>query len=146
MEKITVFYIRPKNWIGDMVCWATGDIFSHSILVVGDTFYSSQILRAKKGSFSTGEYKDRRGVKQIIEVNEEQLATIVKFGEGRVGKFYDMLALLGWLFHKRQWNSKSRFYCHEFCREAFELAGLLDDTSELITARRLFRDLQKLHN
>ena len=131
--KIGLAFTKPQSLAGKAVVWRTYDKYSHSVIVMGDTLYSSQIPRVVKKPV------DGYPIAALYEfdVSEETYRAVEAWLESRVGKWYDVLSLVGWLLGIRsiQWN---RFhFCHEFCHEALVRAGVLEPTNDFITADNL---------
>lgn len=138
---VKIFYVRPHDIMGKIICWRTGDIFSHSLIVRDDAFYSASPFRVITGSINNGKYAGLHGVLQNVDLTDEQMEKVDIFLNDKVGKFYDFWAIFGFIFHKKEWQAKSRYYCHEFSRGALEAAGVLPPTKDFIFARSLFREV-----
>lgn len=146
MPEIKIMFFKPNSLIGDIVCLFTGDQYSHSVVEINQNVYSSEIPRITKTFWYTSPYNpfNRPSYQYILNVTQEQATVIESWVEHRVGKLYDCLSLFGWLFGIKRWQWRNRFYCHEFCREALEKAGIFEDVDELITAERLMSELSNI--
>ena len=141
MVDVDVYYFRPVSLPGKLVVWRTSDPFSHSIIVIGDTYWSSQVLRVTSGQFSTSTYYGRKGIRQRIIVSDEVASKMTAWMNSQIGRLYDLLSLVGWLFWDRDIQWSHHCYCHKFCEKSFAEGGLLQLEKCLITARELFRVL-----
>jgi len=144
----TVLFQRPVSWIGRIVTFVTGDEYSHSVVSMRGRVWSSQIPKVATWAFADSPYKSKitNYDSHTIMLTSRQADLVESWLNGRVGSWYDVLALVGWLFGITQLQWRNRFYCHEFCREPLEKIGLLADVDELITARQLMNDLETIRN
>lgn len=142
-----VVFLRPKGIIGYIITFFTKDDFYHSAVIIGDEVWSSEIPVVKKHQYNDYIKDDRHCCLEIgIDMTPDKIEIIKSWLNSRVGKMYDLYALIGWFFNipKLQW--RNRFYCHEFCREPLEKVNMLNDVGikKLVTASTLIREMYAL--
>lgn len=141
-KTIEIAFTKPQSLAGKIVVWRTYDRYSHSVVILGDRLFSSEIPYVKKRSVEGYPIAERH----VFSVDERTYGEIETWLESRVGKRYDILSLLGWMVGIR-WIQHSKFhFCHEFCREVLVRAGILAPTRDFITANNLILDIIRQAN
>jgi hypothetical protein len=143
MPQIGFVFNKPTDVIGDIVVWRTKDPYSHSAIIIGDTIFSSEIPQVK--TYQIGEYNRPIHEEIWFTVTPAEFEHCLNHAKRSTERgWYNFIALGAWIIGLKEIKAVGDHYCHEFCRFFLVSMGLLNHTNELITARRLIDEIQRL--
>lgn len=107
-----------NNSIGScLVRWFTWSEFSHVDFLLDD----NTLLGADFGGVAIRNNNPDRFTKTVVfEIDAPQ--DVITIARQEIGKGYDFAGILG-LLHRRNWQSKSKWFCSELVAYAFNRAG-----------------------
>lgn len=146
MATIIFRFVEPCSFIGRIITWRLKEPFSHVAILIDDTAYSAQIpyVAMLPVTHKSVAMPPRKGKDVVLEVTQEECQKIKNWCESHIGRSYDLISILGWIFGMPCLQSKTHTYCFEYCRKAVEQMGWLEPVNELIKGNRLLADLQAL--
>ncbi len=129
--------IRFRQW---------GFPFTHIALVVDLKDKNDPVVieawwnGVRKGRFSEVHTPGTEFAIYSVRVSEHQKKKIFEFANSQIGKPYDWLGILGFVFFNPNLESKNRWFCSELVFAAFKQAGveLLKNTHPSEVSPRLF--------
>lgn len=138
--KIGIAFNKPQTIFGKLDVWRTYDTYSHSVVVMNGWCYSAEFFGLRRKEFKAEIYPEV----YWLDVDSHEWDAARAWLESRVGKSYDLLAILGWFLNIPALSHKKFYYCHELCREVLVRLGKLSASDDLITAHRLIDELKGL--
>ena len=146
MAKIIFRFVEPCSLVGKIITWWLNEPFSHMAIIIGDVAYSAQVpfVAMLPASHKSVAMPPRTGVDVVIEASEEERLRIKEWCESHIGRSYDILSILGWMFGLHWLQSRKNNYCFEYGRKALEHMGWLEPTDDLVKGQRLLDELNKL--
>jgi hypothetical protein len=145
MQNVTFRFFRPNSLIGNLICWRLGEPWSHVAILIEDAAYSDQMPHVEMLPLT---HKDiamppRTGKDVIVNMTEDEIATIKSWCDGKVGQYYDFLSVFGWALGWDWLQSRSNSYCFEFCYKALvSIKWLPEDNDDLIKGNKLIEDIE----
>ena len=146
MAQVTFRLLKPNDLLSEIVAWRTGAPWSHAVVILGDTVYSSifpQVLKTKITD-ATVACPPRKGDDFTLSITQDQYDKMVKWAERQVGKPYDYLSIIGWALGLKHLQTPHRTYCFEFCWDILYAAGLDAREDELLNGDQLIKQLTLL--
>lgn len=120
-----IFYKTPKaTWVDRVVSWWTNSPYTHCELRFsdGENFSSS----GRDGGVRFKYFDLKPGHWSIIDLNvtEAQERSMRRVSERYLGKKYDFLGILGFLYF-RTYGHKDKWYCSEICAHVLNQERLI---------------------
>lgn len=140
MKKIGIAFCTPQSIFGWMVVLRTQEHYSHAVVIDGDNCYSAELTNIRKKPFDAKIYEEV----YWLDLTDDEYNRVIDWLESRIGKHYDYMAVLAFLFGIKELEDKKHFYCFELCREALVRTGKLEKTDDLIYATRLIHEIKLL--
>jgi hypothetical protein len=146
MVRVTFRFVRPNSFFGRVIAWRLCEPYSHAVVIIGNTAYSSTFPKvvALPASHRTVAMPPRKGVDMSLDVDDDVARLLEDWCKSQLGLFYDFLSIFGWALFNRRVENHNTSYCYEFCHEALVRAGLLTPTEDMISAERLMLDLYRV--
>ncbi len=139
MAHVTFRFLEPVDWIGKLVTWRLHEPWSHVVILIDDTVYSSEIpfVAMLPADHTSVDVAIRKAFDITLSCTDYEVQTIKKWCEAQVGLLYDLSSILGWIFGFGWLQSRKRSYCFEFCHKALVEIGLATPLSGLIRGSKL---------
>ncbi|GBQ69842.1 hypothetical protein AA103196_2328 [Ameyamaea chiangmaiensis NBRC 103196] len=139
LRTVRVRLYTPADFIGRAICWRLESDYCHASIEFDDVVYTAtfpQVLMLPPENDAVGQ-PPRGGRSFTLAVTDDQLSAARTWCRARVGRHYDWLSLLGWLFRLPRLQSRRDSYCFEFVRGALASAGLVGPSASLISGDEL---------
>lgn len=129
---VIVTLLESNSIIDNMISWRLESNWVHGIIQIDDDVYSSTFPVTIKvdPSFKDVAHPPRTGTSWRIPVTSDQKEKIRDYCESRVGKKYDVLSMVGWLFRIKGLQIKNLTYCFEMVYDALCAGGLVPDRNK----------------
>ena len=84
----------------------------------------------------------------LYEISEKELyskSTFLGYIESQIGSKYDFLAIVGFIFPKREWDKPNKWFCSEIIAAGFKKIGIaFEEKSSGITPDELYFSLENI--
>jgi uncharacterized protein YycO len=121
MPSITIRFVATTGFVAWAIRRVTWGVVNHVELVLDD----GRVLGAYTGEgISVHPYWEaNKEYRYSIPCSQSQHDAIMAYAYSQLGKPYDFLDILGFLFH-RDWRRENRWTCAEFVTACFEIGGM----------------------
>lgn len=125
-SSLKVIFTCGKNIGSPLIRFLTWSPWSHVAILDGDYVVEASYPRVRRTPFK--DYNKNHDPIEVCSFSCPDPQAAICFANQQVGKPYDFIALLGFLFH-RNWADVRQWFCSELVACALEKGG-----------RKLFRD------
>lgn len=148
MKFVVVRFLEPNSLSGSIASWRLLEPYGHAVIAFDGRVYNAIPPKIVQQSFEDPAVAipPRVGVDLRVPVTEVQFAVMEKWCQSHLGKWYDLMSVIGWMLYLPNFHKKGNFYCFEFCREAFVHVGILPESKDLISSERLMLDLYRAYS
>jgi hypothetical protein len=145
MKYVIVRFLEPNSLSGSIASWRLLEPYGHSVIAFDGRVYNAIPPKIVKQDFNDPKVAipPRLGIDLKIHVTDEQFEAMESWCKSQVGKWYDLLSVIGWFLYLPNIHKKGNFYCFEFCRQAFVEVGIIPPSDDLISSERLMLDLHR---
>lgn len=151
MHQITFnFFYKADFWLARLIRWATHGPYNHvSVTVDGITYeaiggrFNRVVMSHDPLTFHHGKYAPTKVDTLSIECNDRQKIGTLSFLRARVGKPYDVLGTLAFLWPGFK-TSKKRYFCSEVAAKVVSVVTGREIKDKLITPTELYDILNQM--
>lgn len=139
VKTATVRLYFPADAFGNLICWRLESAYSHATIELDGTIYSATFPRVVAVSpYNTAfGMPPREGRAFSLVLSDEQHDKAKAWFSARVGTSYDVLAMLGWAFRVKRWQSETHCYCFDSVYRCLAAAGVLQPTDDFVSGDEL---------
>ena len=139
MPQATVRLYYPADAFGNLICWRLESAYSHATIELDGVIYSATYpLVVAVPPDDTGFGMPLRSGREFhIVLSDEEHDKAVSWFKARVGTRYDVLAMLGWAFRVKRWQSDTSSYCFDSVYRCLAAAGVLEPTDNFVSGDEL---------
>lgn len=121
-DEVILRFVEPGRWdlSSRLIAWFTQGKYSHVEFITEDGYALGARLRGgvKRRPY---EYIGKRQYRLFGVYSPHDL--VMSYANSQIGKSYDWLAILGFVFG-RNWQNMKRWFCSELCVWCFISAGV----------------------
>lgn len=135
----TVRLYYPADAFGRLICWRLESAYSHATIELDGVIYSAtfpKVVAVPPTDEGFG-MPPREGRAFSVILSPEQHERAVAWFAARVGTSYDILAMLGWAFRVKRWQSETHSYCFDSVYRCLASAGVLHPTDNFVSGDEL---------
>jgi len=139
MKTARIRLYTPADWFGRAISWRLESRYCHAAIEMDDVVFSAtypHILMLPAGQEDVAQ-PPRGGAVFELQMTEAQFEATKHWCRARVGRDYDWLSIIGWLFRIESFQLRYGMYCFEFVLAALGAAGLLPVTKQFVSGDEL---------
>lgn len=140
MYKVAIVRLyRPADLFGRLICWRLESQYSHATIEMDGTIYSAtfpKVVAVSPDNVAFG-MPPRDGRSFNVMLTEEQHTKALTWFKARVGSSYDIMAMLGWAFRVKSWQSQKDCYCFDSVYRCLVAAGIFEETDNFVSGDQL---------
>lgn len=143
--KIAFYYAQYGDWRDKLVSWITRGPFSHCELVFSDGVCFSSSGRDEGVRFKLIDFKKEHWIFYDLILSESEEAYVKTWCSLKVGKKYDWLGLLRFVFPNIDSDDKRKWFCSEICVRALQKVNLFTNLNHHKTSPNSFYKAVQQH-
>lgn len=125
MKIVKIGFYKKNGFVANIIKFLTRGQYSHVAIEVNNTFYEAKEFSLVRKYVTWTKNSSQIDIYEL-EITDDQERRLVNFLEKQIGKKYDYLMVLGFLFYVTREKRKSRgkWFCTELIFAALEKVGV----------------------